>query len=197
MTGKVFTSFTSPTPFAYFDDQVEFQSEADNLAEFILLNFGSEVVSVELGKKTIWANLEHSVLEFSSLVNSYQAKSQLSSLLGLPSGSAPLSGSENKYVFPNSDFFARQAEVYSDMIGKSNYQNSVTGSITLEKSVQDYDLIRDLKDDTGTPLFNSLYVTGSRNRLRILEVLHFDPDVSFLALTASPAINYLTAEFNF
>src|SRR3990167_430781 len=196
MTGKAFTSFSSPTPYKLFDDQVEFQSEADSFSDFLLLNFGSEVLSIELGKKTIWANLEHSVLEFSSLVNSYHAKSTLKDLLGLPTGSI-LSGSENRRPVPNGEWFHQQAEVYSDMIGQGTYQNSITASITLEKSRQDYNLLTELLDGNNNPAFNSLYTTGSRGRMRILEVFHFDPDVSFLALTASPAINYLSAEFNF
>src|SRR3989344_940266 len=127
MTGKAFTSFSSPTPYKLFDDQVEFQSEADSFSDFLLLNFGSEVLSIELGKKTIWANLEHSVLEFSSLVNSYHAKSTLKDLLGLPTGSI-LSGSENRRPVPNGEWFHQQAEVYSDMIGQGTYQNSITAS---------------------------------------------------------------------
>ena len=190
-----FSNSSSPTPYAFFDGDAAFQSEADNFVELISFHLGNSVIQTELSKKTIWANLEFSVLEFSSLINSYAAKSTLTDYLGLPSGS--LSGSQDKYPRKTLEFVSRQAEANSAELGLGSAYNTISGSISLEKDRQDYDIYTELMDSNNNPVFQSQQATGSRGRLKIIEVKHFEPDVSFLALTASPSINYLSAEFSF
>ena len=79
-----FANTTSPTPFGLFDTDAAFKSEANNIVTFIKRKLGDDVLSVELTKKQIWATLEESTLEFSSILNQYQAKSQLVEFLGMP-----------------------------------------------------------------------------------------------------------------
>jgi hypothetical protein len=53
-----FASTTSPTPFAFFDADTTFQTEADAMVTFVKRKLGDDVLSVELTKKQIWACFE-------------------------------------------------------------------------------------------------------------------------------------------
>ena len=95
-----FSNTTSPTPFGFFDSESDFSTEADNIVTFVKRKLGDDILSVELTKKQIWGNLEEAVLEYGSILNQYQAKSQLVQFLGMPTGSF-LSGSEQRFPREN------------------------------------------------------------------------------------------------
>ena len=90
-----FANTSNPTPFAAFDSNTEFQSEADSMVTFVKRKMGDDILSVELTKKQIWACFEESFFQYGQIVNEYQARSQLSTFLGTSTGS--MSGSEQKY----------------------------------------------------------------------------------------------------
>jgi hypothetical protein len=182
-----------PTPFGFFDLDPLFQQEADSLFVFVRRTLGDDTISVELTNKQVWACFEQSLLEFGSLVNQYQTISQIQSFLGIATGS--LSGSEQKYPRESLEFTMRRAEPYAAYAGVGGAYNSVSGSIVLEPGVQDYDLYKDLKNDTtGEPLATS-FASGSR--MRIGEVFHFSPSAAFRFFDSTSAINYLNNEFGF
>ena len=142
-----FANTTNPTPFGVFDSEPQFQSEADNIVTFVKRKLGDDVLSVELTKKQIWAAFEESALEFSSLLNQYQAKSQMVQVLGMPitGSSGVMSGSENKYPRENLDFLTRVAEPYAAEAGVGGSYNMISGSINLKASQQDYDIYTQMK----------------------------------------------------
>ena len=133
-----FTQITSPTPFGFYDLEADFQLEADNMVTYVKRKMGDDVLSVELTKKQIFGNFEESVLEYSSILNQYQAKSQLANYLGFPTGS--MSGSEEKYPRENLEYLSRFAEPYAMEAGIGGSYNTISGSIQLENGRQDYDI---------------------------------------------------------
>ena len=90
-----FANTTNPTPFGFFDTDTNFQTEADAMITFVKRKLGDDILSVELTKKQIWACFEESFLQYGSIINEYQAKSQLTDCLGTATGS--MSGSEQLY----------------------------------------------------------------------------------------------------
>ena len=98
-----FANTTNPTPYGFFDADTNFQAEADAIVTFVKRKLGDDVLSVELTKKQIWGSQEESVLEYGSILNQYQAKSQLVQFLGMPA-TGSLSGSESKYPRENLDY---------------------------------------------------------------------------------------------
>lgn len=179
-----FTSTIRPTPFGFFDKDPIFQKDADKVVFFILRKLGEDVLSVELTKKMIWACFEEAVFQFNAHIIEYQAKSNLTSLLGSPTGSVDPDSENtaemdinltNNYVQPNLEFLVRQAEPYAAEVGYGQSENSWSGSIELQTGKQDYDLYDDLKAGTdGAPLYQ-LMPTGSQGRLRVVEVFHYAP----------------------
>jgi len=194
----IFSNTTNPTPFGLFDSDTEFQSEADKLVVFVKRKLGDDVLSVELTKKQIWANFEESTLEFSSILNQYQAKSQLVQFLGMPitGSTGAMSGSEGKYPRENLDFLARFAEPYSAEAGVGGSYDMVSGSIQLTRGTQDYNIYKELKDTAGNLIFSSS-MNSLRTKLRISEVFHFSPQAAYRFFDTTSAINYLNNEFSF
>jgi len=180
---STFNTTLNPCPFGFFDSDTAFQNDADKVVTFVLRKLGEDVLSVELTKKMIWACFEEATLYFNAVMIEYQAKSNLSSLLGTPTGSIdPATGKYNlnlinNYVQPNFEFIIRQAEPYASEVGYGQSLQSYSGSIKLELGRQDYDIYEELKDEAGNRL--AAYMgTGSldvRGRMKIFEVYHYAP----------------------
>ena len=186
-----FSQISNPTPFGIYDDESSFQTDADSIHVFVKRKLGDDILSVELTKKQIFANFEEAVLEYSSILNQYQAKSQLVNYLGFSTGSA-LSGSENKYPRENLEYLSRFAEPYAMEAGIGGSYNFVSGAISLVNGQQEYDLYTDLKDDSGTAIFDD-----SKGKLRVCEVYHYNPQGAYRFFDTTSAINYLNNEFSF
>lgn len=175
-----FNTVLRPTPFGFFDSDPLFQADADRIITFVFRALGEDVLSVELTKKMVWASFEEATLQFNANIIEYQAKSNLTNLLGTPTGSVdPETGKSdinltNVYTRPNLEFLIRQAEPYASEVGFGQSQDSYSGSIDLTRGVQDYDLYTDLVDGNGTPLA-SYMPSGSTGRMKIYEVFHTAP----------------------
>ena len=115
--------------------------------------------------------------------------------MGAPTGSL-LSGSEQKFPRENLEFMLRRGEPYSMEAGLGGSYNSVSGSISLAKGVQDYDIYSDLKDSDGNLIFSSSN-NSPRTKLRIMEVMHYSPQAAYRFFDTTSAINYLNNEFSF
>jgi hypothetical protein len=191
-----FAQSTKPTPFGVYDSETHFITEADNMVIYVKRKLGDDILSVELTKKQIFANLEEATLEYSSILNQYQAKSQLVNYLGFPTGSnmTPLgpSGSENKYPRENLEYLTRFAEPYAMEAGIGGSYNFLSGTISLERDRQDYDLYTELKDQAGTAIFNN-----TKGKLKIVDVFHQNPQAAYRFFDTTSAINYMNNEFSF
>jgi len=189
-----FASTLRPTPFGFFDSDSNFQTEADSMVTFVKRKLGDDVLSVELTSKQIWACFEEACLEYSYIYNLNQAKSQLSSIMGSPTGS--LSGKENQYPKNTLEFALRLAEPYISNAGLGGSYNTISGSIVLEKNRQDYDLYTDLKDSAGIPIVSSS-LNSLGGKMKIYEVFHYSPQAAYRFFDTTSAINYLNNEFSF
>ena len=47
----IFSEIVRPTPFGFFDADTDFQTEADNMVDFVKRKMADDVLSVELTKK--------------------------------------------------------------------------------------------------------------------------------------------------
>ena len=184
-----------PTPFGFFDSDSQFQTEADGMVTFVKRKMGDDVLSVELTKKEIWACFEEAVCEYSRLVHEMKIQSELINVLGLPTGSTDLT---NIYPRQSLEFLIRQAEPYATEAYLGGTYDAQLGYIDLIGGQQDYNIYTDINDAiSGSNLWLSI-PSGSRGRMRIVEVFHFEPLAAqqFL-LNASNITNFLATNFNY
>lgn len=180
-----FLTTLRPSPFGFYDSDPIYQQDADKIIFYVLRKLGEDILSVALTKKMIWACFEEASLAFNAQIIEYQAKSNLSTLLGQPTGSVdPNNPTENtaklslnmtdNYVRPNFEFLIRQAEPYASEVGFGQSLDTYSGSILLKTGQQDYDLYTTLQDGSGRPL-STFMVSGSKGRMKIIEVYHTKP----------------------
>lgn len=190
-----FNQTINPTPFGFFDSDVEFQAEADGMVTFVKRKLGDDVLSVELTKKEIWACFEEACCEYSRLVHEMKIQSELVNVLGLPTGSTDLT---NVYPRQSLDYLVRQAEPYASEAFLGGPYDSQFGYIDLVPGQQDYDIYADINDaSTGQNLWASIPST-SRGRMKIVELFHTEPIAAqHFLLNASNITNFLATNFNY
>jgi hypothetical protein len=192
---STFAATVMPTPYGFFDSDVDFQSEADGIVTFVKRKMGDDILSVELTRKEIWACLEEATLEYSNQINQMQTKSDLAQVLGQPLSQSSYT---NKYPRRTLEWLNRQAEPYagySDVGGSYDYKLAY---INLVAGRQDYNLYTDLIDPATLQSVSSSMSPGLRGKLRIIEIMHFSPlAAQHFLLNASNITNFLATNFNY
>jgi len=192
---STFATTLSPTPFGIFDADTSFQADADKTVVFVKRKLGDDILSVELTKKQIWANLEEACFEYSNILNQYQAKSTLLTYLGYSTGSQQ--GLEAAFPRESLEYLARFAEPYASEAGIGGSYDMFSGSIDLIPGQQDYNIYTHLKNAEGTVMFNTGSNASPKTKMRIMEVFHFNPQAAYRFFDTTSAINYLNNEFSF
>jgi len=192
---STFAQTINPTPFGIFDTDAAFQSDADKMITFVKRKLGDDILSVELTKKQIWANLEEACFEYSNILNQYQAKSTMLTYLGYSTGSQ--SGLEKAFPRESLEYLARFADPYASEAGLGGSYDMYSGSIELEPGRQDYNIYTELKDGSGNLLLNSGSFGTPKTKMRVMEVFHFNPQAAYRFFDTTSAVNYLNNEFSF
>jgi hypothetical protein len=73
---------TGSTPFGYFDNDPDFQQDADDVADWCVRELGYPQQSVELNAPALYAFFEHSVLEYSNQVDQYNVENNINDVTG-------------------------------------------------------------------------------------------------------------------
>lgn len=186
--GPVVQFTVGATPFGIYDNDPDFQVEADRIVEFARKKLGDPVMETHFEATQAYACFEEACLEFSAVMNSYQAKSVLTTFLGAPTGT--LEGSEQRYVTQNLEFQKKMMEPYGDS-GPFMVNTSLplySASIQLESGKQKYNLNGILAES----------LTGSNgNKLVVRQVYHFSPLSAYRFFGTTSAVNYLNNQFSF
>lgn len=188
-----FANTINPTAFGLYDSDPDFIAAADGMVVFVKRMLGDDVLQVELTKKEIWTCMERATSTWGSIINQYQAKSQLTNYLGTPTGSVDLS---NMYPRNTLEFVLRQAEPYAIQANLGGSYTQQLGRLPLREGVQDYNIHTELLDASGSVIFDT-QPAGKKQRLRVMEVFHFSPTTAYRFFDSTSAINYLNNEFSF
>lgn len=176
------------TPFGTFDNDAEFRAEADRIVEFSRRKLGDPVMETHFSSSQCYACFEESCLEFSAVMNSFQAKSMMTSFLGAPTGS--LSGSEQRYITQNLEFQKKLMEPYGDS-GPFMVNTSLplySASIQLHTGQQKYNL---------NGILSSSLTGSNGNKFVVRQVYHFSPLSAYRFFGTTSAVNYLNNQFSF
>lgn len=146
------------TPFGLFDDDDKFTGDAPKIAQWICNSLGYPVMAVELTDTIIYSQVEQAVVEFSALVNEFQMREQMISLLGISTGSSVtqklIKGSPLPFIIEVSQIYGTETMVGGEVAYRKGY-------FTMQVGIQDYDL-------------NNLWsaVSESGNRIEIHRIWH-------------------------
>jgi hypothetical protein len=183
------------TPFGFYDDDINFQVDADKVSSFCASRLGYPTVDVEIGSGSFYACFEEAITTYGNELYLYQIRNNFLNLEATNTGSEL----NQSVINPNLGNIIRLADNYGSEAGAGGDVDWKTGTLPLSASVQEYDL-NSWKDDQG--------ITGSIEIKRVFYentpaiVRYFDPyagtgygsqqllDV-FGFGNYSPAINFL------
>ena len=133
-----FATVTSPTPFGFYDSDVEFISGSDFVANWCAKRLGYPLVDVELQDVNFYTCHEEAVNEYGAQVYNFQIINNFHTLEGNTTGS----NFNNQLISPNlggtiniSDQYGNEAEG-----GGGDYKLE-SGSLLVKRGVQRYDLL--------------------------------------------------------
>ena len=131
------SSFSSgSTPFGFYDNDADFQVDADRVAIFVARRLGYPLVDVELQDINFYTAFEEAVTTYGNEIYAYQVAQNYLSLEGAPTSS----NLNNSVPQPNLGTIVRISEQYGVEAGVRGNVTWRTGSLDLQKGVQKYNL---------------------------------------------------------
>jgi hypothetical protein len=124
------------TPFGFYDNDVEFQIDADKFTTFAARRLGYPIVDVELQDLNFYAAFEEAVTVYGNEIYAYKIRENYLTL----EGADDTIDIKNVIVTPNLGRIIAISEQYGVEAGTGGNVDWHTGSIALTASVQDYDL---------------------------------------------------------
>ena len=129
--------YPSPTPFGFYDNDVQFQNDANSETNFCARRLGWPIENVELQDTNFYTAFEQATTVYGNELYAYQVRENMLNLEGLPITTPILN---NTQITPNMGNIIRISEQYGETAGVGGNTNWYSGSVVLTGSVQDYDL---------------------------------------------------------
>ena len=158
------------TPYALYDDDNTFKTDAVNVTKWVAKRLGHPVMQLEFNSGSIYATFEESISEYSTHINNYNIKNWMWNSYGSEareSGSVYSETGTSEPQNPNgmgTNFFL--SEQYGAAAGVGGDMDLHTGSITLENKKQVYDLQTEA----------TVVSDHSGSRLEIQRVFNYGPN---------------------
>jgi hypothetical protein len=127
---------TGSTPFGFYDNDVQFQNEADQVARWCAQRLGYPLINVELQSGSFYTAFEEAITTYGNEVFQYKVRENYFSMEGNSTGSS----FNNKVITPNLGSVIRLSQTYGTEAGAGGKITYYTGSLNLSEGVQDYDL---------------------------------------------------------
>jgi len=128
---------SSPTAFGFYDNDSDFKTDADKVANFCARRLGFPIENVELQDLNFWTAFEEATTVYGNELYAYQVRENMLNIEGLPITTPSLN---NTQITPNMGNIIRISEQYGEEAGTGGNTNWYSGSVILTASVQDYDL---------------------------------------------------------
>jgi len=131
------SSFTTgSTPFGFYDNDAQFQTDADKVTTFCARRLGYPIMEVELQDLNFYAAFEEAVTTYGNEVYAFQAVDNMLTLEGAPAGTSV----NNALITPNMATIVRLSQQYGEEAGVGGNVTWYSGSMALTASIQEYDL---------------------------------------------------------
>jgi len=124
------------TPFGFYDNNPEFQVDADKFATFAARRLGYPIVDIELQKFNFYAALEEAVTIYANELYGFKIRDNYLTF----EGAEATFDAEETIVVPNLGRIIQISEQYGVEAGTGGNVDWHTGEVNLTSSVQDYDL---------------------------------------------------------
>ena len=132
-----------PTPFGFYDNDSQFQTDANKVANFCALRLGYPIENVELQDINFWAGFEEATTVYGNELYAFQTRDNYLSLEG-----APISVDVNDDVItPTFSSIVRLSQQYGEEAGAGGNVTWFKGRLPLTPGQQSYDLSKWAEDE--------------------------------------------------
>jgi hypothetical protein len=128
--------FPGDTPFGFYDNDYQFQQDADKVTKFCAQRLGWPIENVELQDVNFYTAFEEAVTVYGNELYAYRLRDNYLNL----EGSLTSSNLNNAIITPSMANIIRISEQYGTEAGVGGNVNYYSGSVILTGSQQDYDL---------------------------------------------------------
>jgi hypothetical protein len=128
--------FSGSTPFGFYDNDYQFQIDADKVTTFCARRLGYPIMDVELQDLNFYAAFEEAITTYGNELYAYQLRDNLLDVINTPTSS----NLNNAVITPSLANIVRLSQQYASEAGTGGNVNYYSGSIPLTASIQDYDL---------------------------------------------------------
>jgi len=198
------------TPFAFYDNDSDFQSDADKVAKFCAQRLGYPLMDVELNSGSFYACFEEAVTTYGNEVFQYKIRENYLSMEGDTTGSSY----NNKLIEPGLARTIQVTENYGTEAGVGGDVTKYTGELNVTQSVQEYDLEAALGNLDGGVEIRKVFFesppailryfdpyagtgTGIQSLMDAFDFGSYSPGVNFLLMPASyDMLKVQAIEFN-
>ena len=128
--------FPGDTPFGFYDNQFDFQTDADKVVTYVARRLGYPIMDVELQDLNFYAAFEDAVTTYGNELYAYKVRENYLSIEGSPTAS----NLNHELITPNFASVVRYSEQYGEEAGTGGNTTWYSGSIPVTAGQQDYNL---------------------------------------------------------
>ena len=133
-----FALVTNPTPFAFYDTDTSFITDADNISDWCAKRLGYPLVDIELQDVNFYTCFEEAINEYGAQLYNFQIINNFHTLEGTTTGS----NFNNQLISPNLGGTVNISDQYgNETYGGGGDYKKESGSLTVKKGIQKYDLL--------------------------------------------------------
>ena len=192
--------FPGDTPFGFYDNDYQFQTDADKVTKFCALRLGWPIENVELQDVNFYTAFEQAVTVYGNELYAFQLRDNYLSLEGASTGS----NLNNALVTPSLGPIIRMSQQYASEAGVGGNIDWHSGSVYLTSSIQDYNLEQWAIDNNvvggievkkiffeGLPAINQLYSPwaglgpGATSAVGLTGLAGYGPSTNFILMPLS------------
>ena len=124
------------TPFGFYDSDLDFQVDADKVADYVAKRLGYPMMDVELDSGSMYHAFEDAITHYGNEVFLYKVRENYLSLEGAPTGS----NLNNAIINPTLDRVIQISKNYGTEAGVGGNVTKYSGSLAVSTDRQVYDL---------------------------------------------------------
>jgi len=196
--------FPGDTPFGFYDNDYQFQTDADKVADFCARRLGYPLVDVELQATNFYTAFEEAVTTYGNEIYAFKVRQDFLSMEGASTGSS----FNNSVIQPNFGSIVRMSHQYGEEAGVGGTVTWYTGSFYTTASVQDYDMTAWANTSASLSAGDTIEIKRVFYEAPPAIVRYFDPYAgtgtgmmnlldTFGWGNYSPAINFLLMPINY
>jgi len=161
-----FALVTNPTPFALYDTDTSFITDADNISDWCAKRLGYPLVDIELQDVNFYTCFEEAINEYGAQLYNFQIINNFHTLEGTTTGST----FNNQLISPNLGGTVNISDQYgNETYGGGGDYKKETGSLEVSAGVQKYDLLT-----TPSSSLKAITTAGSES-VYIKRIYHYQP----------------------